>query len=114
MLFLALAMAVELFYFFRATYTTLTFPCSAWRAAHRTHARFVRFIYLLMHACLGGELWSHLREKGRLDDNATRFYSASVIEGISYLHGMVSAHGNLNPSMPFLRPVLLGELTGSV
>lgn len=53
-----------------------------------------RFIYLLMHACMGGELWSHLREKGRLDDDATRFYSASVIEGMSYLHGMVSDHPN--------------------
>lgn len=43
-----------------------------------------------MDVCLGGELWNRLRTVGHFDEDATRFYTACVIEGITYLHGLVS------------------------
>ena len=53
-------------------------------------SHFLRFVYLMMECCLGGELWSRLRVVGRFDEKSARFYTASVIEGMAYLQGLVS------------------------
>jgi cGMP-dependent protein kinase len=41
---------------------------------------------MLMEPCLGGELWTILRDKKKFDDSAAKFYTACVIKGFQYLH----------------------------
>ena len=41
---------------------------------------------MLLECCLGGELWTLLRDKGSFEEPEVRFYSACVIEAFAYLH----------------------------
>ena len=44
-----------------------------------------------MEACLGGELWTILRDRGWFDDLTTRFYLACVINAIGTFHILKSS-----------------------
>jgi len=41
---------------------------------------------MLLECCLGGELWTILRNRGLFEEAEVRFYSACVIEAFAYLH----------------------------
>lgn len=56
-----------------------------------------KYVYMLMEACLGGEVWTLLRDRRCFDDNAACFVTACVVEALDYLHGIDVVYRDLKP-----------------
>eukprot|EP00976_Prorocentrum_cordatum_P116568 1196181-Prorocentrum_minimum.AAC.3 len=52
-----------------------------------------------MEYVVGGEFFTHLRNAGRLDEKATRFYAAQVVLVLEYLHDRNIIYRDLKVNM---------------
>uniref|UniRef100_A0A8C6WNQ2 cGMP-dependent protein kinase n=1 Tax=Neogobius melanostomus TaxID=47308 RepID=A0A8C6WNQ2_9GOBI len=56
-----------------------------------------KFVYLLLEACLGGELWTVLRDTGFFDESTARFCCGCVLEALEYLQQRNIIYRDLKP-----------------
>uniref|UniRef100_A0A4W5JV48 Protein kinase cGMP-dependent 3 n=1 Tax=Hucho hucho TaxID=62062 RepID=A0A4W5JV48_9TELE len=65
----------------------------------RLHSAFkdTRYIYMIMEFCVGGEIWTKLKEVGRFDEPIAVFCTACVVEAYAYLHKKGIMYRDLKP-----------------
>ncbi|RYG65381.1 cyclic nucleotide-binding domain-containing protein [archaeon] len=54
-------------------------------------------IYFVLELLQGGELFTHLRNRGKLSEQAARFYAATVVYAFSTIHAKKIAYRDLKP-----------------
>ncbi|XP_036402706.1 cGMP-dependent protein kinase 2 [Megalops cyprinoides] len=59
--------------------------------------RDAKYVYMLLEACLGGELWSTLRDMSFFEESTARFCIGCVLEAFDYLHGRGVVYRDLKP-----------------
>ncbi|XP_023141344.2 cGMP-dependent protein kinase 1 [Amphiprion ocellaris] len=79
---------------------------------HKTF-RDAENVYVLTEACLGGDLSSLLKEKGFLNECSTRFYTACVVEALTFLHHQGVVYRDVKPENVILDEHGYAKLIGS-
>uniref|UniRef100_A0A3Q2TLU8 cGMP-dependent protein kinase n=1 Tax=Fundulus heteroclitus TaxID=8078 RepID=A0A3Q2TLU8_FUNHE len=72
--------------------------------------RDAEHLYSLTEACLGGNLSRLLKEKGYLDDGSAKFYTACVVEALSFLHCRGVVYRDVKPENVVLDEQGYGKL----
>lgn len=63
---------------------------------YRTY-RDAKYVYMLLEACMGGEVWTILRDRGYFDDATAQFVIGSVLQAFEYLHSLGIVYRDLKP-----------------
>ncbi|KAF1389711.1 hypothetical protein PFLUV_G00076320 [Perca fluviatilis] len=81
----------------------------------RLHKTFsdAECLYVLTEACLGGDLCSLLKDKGCFDECSTRFFTACVVEALTFLHCRSVVYRDLKPENVVLDQHGYAKLIGS-
>uniref|UniRef100_UPI0037E8B114 cGMP-dependent protein kinase 1 n=1 Tax=Semicossyphus pulcher TaxID=241346 RepID=UPI0037E8B114 len=79
---------------------------------HKTF-RDAECLYILTEACLGGDLCSLLKDKGFLDECSARFYTACVVEALTFLHCRDVVYRDVKPENVVLDEQGYAKLIGS-
>lgn len=67
----------------------------------------------MMEACLGGEVWTLLRDRGWFEDLTARFYTACVVEALEFLHAKNIIYRDLKPENLLLDSTGYAKLVSS-
>jgi len=60
--------------------TNCDFVCKLYKTFRNS-----KYLYMLMECCLGGELWTILRDKGRFDDISSRYANTTTCQLLVYV-----------------------------
>jgi len=63
---------------------------------HTTYKDKLR-VYFLLDVCLGGELFTILRQRRYFDENTAKFYTSCVVEAFAYMHKKYIIYRDLKP-----------------
>ncbi|XP_058839060.1 cGMP-dependent protein kinase 1-like [Topomyia yanbarensis] len=56
-----------------------------------------KYLYFLMEACLGGDVWTILQKSKYFDERTARFMTGCVVEAFEYLHSRNMIYRDLKP-----------------
>ncbi|XP_055637384.1 cGMP-dependent protein kinase 1 isoform X2 [Toxorhynchites rutilus septentrionalis] len=56
-----------------------------------------KYLYFLMEACLGGDVWTILQKNKHFDERTARFMTGCVVEAFEYLHSRNMIYRDLKP-----------------
>jgi protein kinase X len=57
-------------------------------------------LFMCLEYMVGGELFSHLRKEGRFVPDVAKFYAASIVLALEYLHEHDIIYRDLKPEVP--------------
>merc|ERR1711920_822530 len=63
---------------------------------HKTYKDMLR-VYFVLDVCLGGELFTILRQRRYFDESTAKFYTACVVEAFNYMHSLDIIYRDLKP-----------------